>query len=186
MRRETGILTGDLLDTIYKTDDLEEQSRLLQIIDDIEAEGNVKLEFQPNMELLLQRLHDSHHVEHVAIVTRNSQSSLEFFLDKISHQPYAKCFTINLSRDFRPYKPNPDPLIHIANYVNVPTESCIMVGDSIDDMKSSKAANCQSCLFTQNDHWTEKHTECVSSLHPDYVVHDLLDVHSIVELSHSE
>jgi HAD superfamily hydrolase (TIGR01549 family) len=184
MRSETNILTGDLLDTIYNTADTKERDRLLQIIDDIEQEANSKLQFQPNMQQLLQTLELSKEsVEHVAIVTRNSQNSLQFFLDKISSHSYGKLFGVSLSRDFRPYKPSPEPLLHISQLVNVPVHNCLMIGDAIDDTRSAKAAQTQSCLFTSEDHWTPNHDICVSQYEPDFVIHSLLDVVDIVQLS---
>ena len=211
MRTRTGILTGDLLDAIYAIDDLVEQKRLLDVIDQVEREGNDKLQFQPNLESCLTELYklspnsetssplstttnsavsesdDSEKMvakvlQHAAIVTRNSQESLQFFLDKLSHHAFIQMFTMKLSRDFRPYKPAPDPLLHIANRLHIPVQNCLMVGDSYHDIDSAKkTGGMQSCLFTSLDHWDEKHDQCVLEHEPDFVIHDLMDLVDIVK-----
>jgi HAD superfamily hydrolase (TIGR01549 family) len=191
MRRRTGIMKGDILDAIYSTKDKSERDRLLKIIDDIEREANDKLQFQQNMEQMLSVLHElqssndkkTRPVKHVAIVTRNSQESLQFFLDKIANKPFANIFSLHLSRDFRPYKPAPDPLLHIAKKLEVPTQNCLMIGDSIHDMASAKeTGEMLSCMFTHLDDWNQKHEICVDKYQPDFVINDLMDVISIVHM----
>lgn len=194
MRSRTGITTGDLLDTIYAVGDESERHRLLDIIDQVEREANDRLQFQPNMEHCLTELHKlslrekqehcQSQLEYAAIVTRNSQESLQFFLDKLADRPFIDLFSVKLSRDFRPYKPSPEPLLHIARQLNIPPENCLMVGDSFHDIDSAKKTGLvQSCLFTRMDHWDEKHDKCVIEYEPDFVIHDLIDLVDIVRAS---
>jgi HAD superfamily hydrolase (TIGR01549 family) len=42
-------------------------------------------------------------------------------------------FAPALSREFRPYKPDPAPLLHICSTWNIPPHEVIMVGDSLKD-----------------------------------------------------
>jgi HAD superfamily hydrolase (TIGR01549 family) len=42
-------------------------------------------------------------------------------------------FVPALSREFRPYKPDPAPLLHICSAWNIPPHEVIMVGDSLKD-----------------------------------------------------
>lgn len=47
-------------------------------------------------------------------------------------------FSPALSREFRPYKPDPAPLLHICSTWEVQPYEVIMVGDSLkDDVSSS-------------------------------------------------
>jgi FMN phosphatase YigB (HAD superfamily) len=42
-------------------------------------------------------------------------------------------FSPALSREFRPYKPDPAPLLHICSTWNIPPNEVVMVGDSLKD-----------------------------------------------------
>ena len=50
-------------------------------------------------------------------------------------------FSPALSREFRPYKPDPTPLLHICSSWEVQPNEVMMVGDSLkDDVSSSSKA----------------------------------------------
>lgn len=59
-----------------------------------------------------------------------------------------------VTRDFTPTKPHPAPIQHIAESWNTEPKNLIMVGDSIDDMKSGKDAGATTVLIRThaNDH----------------------------------
>lgn len=42
-------------------------------------------------------------------------------------------FVPALSREFRPYKPNPAPLLHICSSWGIPPNEVMMIGDSLRD-----------------------------------------------------
>lgn len=42
-------------------------------------------------------------------------------------------FTPALSREFRPYKPDPAPLLHICSTWGLPPNEVMMIGDSLKD-----------------------------------------------------
>ncbi|KAG0535461.1 hypothetical protein BDA96_04G368100 [Sorghum bicolor] len=75
-------------------------------------------------------------VEHVCcvilkirgLITRNVKDAVDLF-----HQRFGMMFTPALSREFRPYKPDPAPLLHICSTWNIPPHEVIMVGDSLKD-----------------------------------------------------
>ena len=52
-------------------------------------------------------------------------------------------------------KPSPDPLLHVAEAMGVPPESCLMVGDTTVDMRTARAAGAQAvgvlCGFGKRD-----------------------------------
>ena len=37
-------------------------------------------------------------------------------------------------------KPDPLPLIHAASYFNISPQECLMIGDSVSDVKAARAA----------------------------------------------
>jgi len=50
-----------------------------------------------------------------------------------------------LCRDFRPYKPSPEALLHICREWGIPPHECLMVGDSApDDVRSPSNENYSS------------------------------------------
>jgi phosphoglycolate phosphatase-like HAD superfamily hydrolase len=114
----------------------------------------------------------------LAIVTRNSQKGLNHFKERLGN--YSDCFSIYLSRDYLPYKPNPKSLLDIANRFGVSIGDVLMVGDSHHDMIYGKKANAQTCLFTTEEHWTSAHDKSVEEDEPDYIIHDLIDLVEII------
>lgn len=63
-------------------------------------------------------------------MTRNVDKSIQFFHDNHFTLPP---FWPALSRDFKPYKPNPGALLHICKEWNIQPEEAIMIGDSAKD-----------------------------------------------------
>jgi HAD superfamily hydrolase (TIGR01549 family) len=53
-------------------------------------------------------------------------------------------FVPALSREFRPYKPDPAPLLHICSTWKLPPNPVIMVGDSLKDDVSILHLNLKS------------------------------------------
>lgn len=84
-------------------------------------------------------------------------------------------FKIIISGDTLPKKkPDPMPLLHAAQHFNIAPENCLMVGDSISDIKASRAANFQIICMS----YGYNHGEDIRDSKPDLV----LD--SMAELSH--
>jgi HAD superfamily hydrolase (TIGR01509 family) len=77
-----------------------------------------------------------------AIVTARNEVTTSRFL-KINHlEPY---FPIVVSsQTCRLTKPFPDPLLHAAEKLGVSIESCLMIGDTVTDVRAAKAAGAQS------------------------------------------
>ncbi|EFC40797.1 predicted protein [Naegleria gruberi] len=186
MRLLTGISAPiDVLDHIHSLNDEEEKKRLFDIIHRVESEANDKLEFQPYLfetldELKKLQLDEKSPLKHFAIVTRNSQSTLQLFIEKLGSN-YSDFYTILHGREYLPYKPNPQCLTRIAEELNVPIENMIMIGDSFHDIVCAKKAGALSCLYTQETDWDDKHTECVEKYEPDFICHDLRHLIDIVQ-----
>lgn len=64
------------------------------------------------------------------LVTRNVDTSVKYFHD--NHFTLTP-FWPALSRDFKPYKPNPGALLHICQRWSIMPQEAVMVGDSARD-----------------------------------------------------
>ncbi len=149
----------------------------------IDEARNHETLYQPNLEALLEKLKKTNYYSEnkMAIVTRNSQKGVEHFKKRLGS--YSDCFALYLSRDYLPYKPNPQSLLDIAEKFKVPIESVLMVGDSHHDMIYGRRANAQTCLFTTEHHWDDAHEKSVLEDEPDFVIHDLLNLDDVLETS---
>jgi HAD superfamily hydrolase (TIGR01549 family) len=77
-----------------------------------------------------------------AIVSRRPRKIIEEELDKFNIKQY---IDIIVGReDVTNLKPAPDALILVANMLNVLIEHCLVVGDSPNDIKASKAVRAKS------------------------------------------
>lgn len=77
-----------------------------------------------------------------AIVTARNEVNTSRFLKINQLEPF---FPIVVSSQTCPRtKPFPDPLFHAAEKLGVPIETCLMVGDTVTDVRAAKAAGAQS------------------------------------------
>ena len=62
-------------------------------------------------------------------------------------------------------KPFPDPLLYAAEQLGVPIEDCLMIGDTVTDVRAAKAAGAQSlsvlCGFGQEDELRKAGTNAI-------------------------
>ena len=63
-------------------------------------------------------------------------------------------------------KPDPMPLIHSADFFNVKPNECLMLGDSISDVKAARAANFQIICMS----YGYNHGNNIADEHPDLVI----------------
>jgi len=88
-------------------------------------------------------------------------------------------FNPALSREFRPYKPDPAPLLHICSTWGIHPNEVMMIGDSPrDDIVCGKQAGAFTCLLDE----TDQH-DCGDHCHlkPDFKVSSLVQVGSLLE-----
>lgn len=76
-----------------------------------------------------------------------------------------------ITREFKPPKPSPEPLLHIARAWGIEPENLVMVGDSIDDMRSGSAAGFGTVLIK-----THANDDVVGLPETDVVVQDLKEI----------
>jgi phosphoglycolate phosphatase-like HAD superfamily hydrolase len=146
----------DILDHIHSLPD-REQATAFSKIQAIERQAMADQVPQPGLVSLMEYL-DRKGIRK-AICTRNFDAPVEHFLK--NHVPsHLKPFGPIITRDFRPPKPSPAGILHIAHSWGVvgsavvPTTPrserllpLIMVGDSIDDMVSGHEAGALTVLL---------------------------------------
>ncbi|CAD6241739.1 unnamed protein product [Miscanthus lutarioriparius] len=110
------------------------------------------------------------------LITRNVKDAVDLF-----HQRFGMTFTPALSREFRPYKPDPAPLLHICSTWNIPPHEVIMVGDSLkDDFVCGKRAGAFTCLLDETGRYGP-HDSLPEQVKPDFKMSSLTEVFTVME-----
>jgi predicted PurR-regulated permease PerM/phosphoglycolate phosphatase-like HAD superfamily hydrolase len=110
------------------------------------------LNFRP-VDGIGEMLRDLNRRYHLAIVTTRSHREAEAFL---AQQELADLVQVVVGRDdtWR-LKPHPSPVRHAAEKLDVPVERCLMVGDTMVDIRAARAAGARSagvlCGFGERD-----------------------------------
>ncbi|KAH0542048.1 hypothetical protein FGG08_003513 [Glutinoglossum americanum] len=166
--------TTDILDHIYSLPS-SDQPAAMESIREVERAAMVKQTPQRGLADLMDYL-EMRGVRK-GICTRNFDTPVNHFLEKFLK---GKVFGPIITREFRPPKPDPAGILHIAESWNLYDrgESLIMVsraiialpkvGDSVDDMTAGHRAGAATVLLVNgvNAHLTtHQHTNlCISSL----------------------
>lgn len=172
-RSALGIDKGtDILDHIYSLPG-GEQEEAQEKVRDIERTAMKKQQPQAGLVELMEYL-DLRGVKK-GICTRNFDAPVEHLLN--TFLPSSE-FSPVITREFRPPKPDPAGILHIAKQWMHEDggESLIMVGDSIDDMTAGYRAGAATVLLVNdvNKHLAEHQ-------HTDLVVKQLDDLIGILE-----
>lgn len=77
-----------------------------------------------------------------AIVTARNEVTTSHFLKINKFDPYFQ--VVVSSQTCKRTKPFPDPLLHAAEKLGVPIEACLMIGDTVTDVRAAQAAGAQS------------------------------------------
>jgi phosphoglycolate phosphatase len=87
-------------------------------------------------------------------------------------------FSIVICGDTLPKKkPDPMPLLHAADYFNVNPADALMIGDSISDVKASRAAGFRIICMT----YGYNHGEDIRDAHPDAVIDSFVEICPLLE-----
>ncbi|KAL3507453.1 hypothetical protein ACH5RR_032835 [Cinchona calisaya] len=152
----------------------DKQRRAYQIIADFEKQGLDRLEIMPGASELCAFL-DSRSIRR-GLITRNVKAAVDLF-----HERFGRTFSPALSREFRPYKPDPGPLLHICSTWEIQPNEVMMIGDSLkDDVACGKRAGAFTCLLDETGRYESPEYEHVE-YKPDYKVSSLADIHSILQ-----
>ncbi|KAF3906367.1 hypothetical protein ABW20_dc0104352 [Dactylellina cionopaga] len=181
MRRQLGITKGtDILDHILTLPDTiadggekSEQEIGFEKIRAVEREAMSQMEPQEGLVELMDYL-DSRGVKK-AICTRNFDAPVDYLITNFitGH----KFFPI-ITRDFKPPKPSPAGILHIAKQLGFEDEgnNMIMVGDSLDDMTAGRRAGTLTVLLANSEN-----EELKSHEYTDFSVTKLSDLIAVLE-----
>lgn len=152
----------------------DKQQKAYEIIADFEKEGLDRLQIMPGASELCAFL-DSRNIRR-GLITRNVKAAVDLF-----HQRFGITFSPALSREFRPYKPDPAPLLHICTTWAISPDEVMMIGDSLkDDVVCGKRAGAYTCLLDETGRYDSPKYATVE-YKPDYKVSSLAEVNSILE-----
>ncbi|XP_028793273.1 haloacid dehalogenase-like hydrolase domain-containing protein At2g33255 [Neltuma alba] len=152
----------------------EKQRIAYETITDYERQGLDRLQIMPGAAELCGFL-DSKKIRR-GLITRNVKMAVDIFQKR-----FGIAFSPALSREFRPYKPDPAPLLHICSGWGVQPNEVIMVGDSLkDDVACGKRAGGFTCLLDQTGRYDSPVYANVE-FKPDYKVTSLAEIPSVLE-----
>lgn len=78
----------------------------------------------------------------MAVVSARDADSTHRFLKKFDLLPYFKC--VVTSQTCEHTKPFPDPVLYAAEQLNLEPQACLMVGDTIVDVRAGRSAGAQT------------------------------------------
>ncbi|XAR48905.1 N-acylneuraminate-9-phosphatase [Bertholletia excelsa] len=152
----------------------EKRRRAYEIIADFERQGLDRLQIMPGASELCDFL-DRRKIRR-GLITRNVKAAVDLF-----HCRFGITFAPALSREFRPYKPDPAPLLHICSTWEVQSNEVMMIGDSLkDDVACGKRAGAFTCLLDETGRYDSPEYAKVE-FKPDYKVSSLAEILSILE-----
>ncbi|XP_077228767.1 haloacid dehalogenase-like hydrolase (HAD) superfamily protein isoform X2 [Tasmannia lanceolata] len=152
----------------------QKQQKAYEIIADFEKQGLDRLQIMPGAAELCGFL-DSRKIRR-GLITRNVKSAVDMF-----HLRFGLEFSPALSREFRPYKPDPAPLLHIISTWGVQPDEVMMIGDSLkDDVACGKRAGAFTCLLDEKGRY-DSPDYFNADLKPDFKVSSLVEVYSLLE-----
>ncbi|MHA1305078.1 MAG: HAD family hydrolase [Candidatus Heimdallarchaeaceae archaeon] len=146
-----------------ETEDEDVLKQALEVYNSLTPKYTNLRELFPNVIRTLEELRE---YSHIGVVSRKSQSRLQFWLDyyhmthlidiPIGTLEYSKALAIN----------------KIRNELSVAPEHTIMVGDTVFDIKSAKEARVKSAVAAYDSLMLEE----ILALEPDFVLHKIEDI----------
>ncbi|KAL2325049.1 hypothetical protein Fmac_024107 [Flemingia macrophylla] len=152
------------------------QRKAYDTIAEYERQGLERLQIMPGAPELCAAL-DSNKIRR-GLITRNVKSAVDIF-----HERFGITFSPALTREFRPYKPDPAPLLHICSLWGVQPNEVIMIGDSLkDDVACGRQAGAFTCLLDQTGIYDSPQYADVE-FKPDFKVTSLAEVYSVLKVN---
>lgn len=107
---------------------------------------------------------------HLGCVTNKAQ---QFTIPLLKDLDIFDCFELVISGDtLEKKKPDPMPLLHGAKHFNINPSNCLMLGDSISDVKASKAAGFEIiCMSYGYNHGVD-----IRDSKPDLVIDSMTEL----------
>jgi len=139
IRREIGILSGDLTGEIAKLEP-DEQRKAWAVIEAHEARAMAEQVLQEGAEDLLRECR--RRAVKVGVVTRNARPSVDHLCRK-----YGLRFDAVVTREFPFLKPHPAPVLHMLEAWCLEPGRVLVVGDYLHDIDCGRAAGADTCFF---------------------------------------
>lgn len=184
MRQSVGLKdrSVDILTFIESLPTAAEREQALLGIEAVEAKAMKEMVPQPGLVELMKHL--SLNNVSKSVLTRNLLPPVTHLITTFIPEEY-RHFDHIVTREFKPPKPSPEPLLHIARLLSLRPEQLMMVGDSHDDMKSGRHAGCTTVLLRNsiNSSLLEdpSHLPLV-----DIIVDDLSEIIPLISLADTE
>eukprot|EP00899_Mesostigma_viride_P014689 jgi/Mesvir1/23220/Mv22677-RA.1 len=176
MRQRLGLSRGCDILHVISTYDAEQKAKALSIIAEFEENARKNLQIMPGAHELCQYL-DKKSIRR-GLLTRNVAESVDVFH---SHFP-ALPFLPALSREFLPFKPHPEPLLHICQQWGVEPSSVLMVGDSAhDDVLCGHRAGAYTLLLDEAGKYADGTAFEAEEHKPHFMARTLHEVVNIIE-----
>lgn len=178
-------LEGDLLHALHN-EGRWERSKLQAAwvaLDEFEVEHLERMQLQPGVAEVCRWL-DVTGVRR-GIVTRNVAKSVAHLHQEHITPQGLEAFSPALGREFRPYKPEPDALLHICrDWGLVPGPDIVMVGDSAkDDVVAGNRAGCSTILLDPlgREAGLSGGGGLAGELRPEFVVRDMSECLEVLQ-----
>lgn len=166
LRRELGIMAGDIVDYL-KTTDESERDRVEIILHRFEEEAALNAELHEGAVELLNALRGRG--IKLGLLTRNSRKSVATVLKK-----FGLLFDATLTREDAAHKPSPEPVLRLAREWKLAPVEVLVVGDYVHDVRSGRSAGSKTALLI-NDRVPEWAAEA------DFTIHRLDELLKLIE-----
>ena len=93
----------------------------------------------PGIKEMLERLYNRYPM---AVVSARDEMSTRAFLDQFELTRYFQEIVTAITAEHT--KPFPDPILYAAEKMGVPSDTCLMIGDTTVDIRAGKAAGAQT------------------------------------------
>jgi N-acetyl-D-muramate 6-phosphate phosphatase len=107
----------------------------------------------------------------LAVVSTREAGSTRLFLDQFELTPFFQVVVTGQTAEHT--KPYADPILYAAKAMNVPPESCLMVGDTTVDMRAASAAGAQKvgvlCGFGEESELRQFGADMILATTPELV-----------------
>ncbi|WP_433618235.1 pyrophosphatase PpaX [Paenibacillus cellulositrophicus] len=111
----------------------------------------------------------------MGVVTTKNKPGAFRVLEMFGLDKYMKAIVTVM--DVEHPKPHPEPVLMAINQLGADPAATLMVGDSPVDIQSAKAAGARSAGVA----WSLKGEKVLREYNPDYILHDMTDLYSLVE-----
>lgn len=111
----------------------------------------------------------------MGVVTTKNKPGTFRVLEMFGLDKYMKAIVTVM--DVEHPKPHPEPVLMAIKQLGADPAATLMVGDSPVDIQSAKAAGARSAGVA----WSLKGEKVLRQYNPDYILHDMTDLYSLVE-----